>query len=589
MKLKRTHHCGKVTLEQKDKHIVVCGWVSNWRDLGGVFFIDLRDRYGTVQVMFSPSEDEAYQRSKKLRSEFVIAVSGKVMARPEENINRDMTTGEVEIYAEEVEILNTAKTPPFEIKDYVEASEDLRLKYRYLDLRRERLRDMMIYRHRIAQASRRFFSDEGFIEVETPVLTKSTPEGARDFLVPARLQHGQFFALPQSPQTYKQILMMAGLDKYFQVVKCFRDEDLRSDRQPEFTQIDVEMSFVEEEDVIDVVERFMSQLFSEVLDVKIDLPLPRYTYKECMERFGSDKPDTRFGLEIQHLNGIFTATEFKIFRSVLDAGGRIGALVVKEAADFSRKQIDQLVEYMRSLGAGGLAHMKYKDGNFEGGISKFVSEAEQGALRSELELSENALILVVANENGETALSLLGFLRNKLGGQLELIDESLHSLHWTVDFPMFEYSEDEERYVARHHPFTSPKLDHMDKLESEPGDVLARAYDLIYNGNEIAGGSIRIHTREVQQQVFNALKMGPEESEAKFGFLLEALEYGAPPHGGVAFGFDRLVMLMARANSIRDVIAFPKTASAVGLMENTPGPADEQQLRELGLKISDKK
>ncbi|MGH1362353.1 MAG: aspartate--tRNA ligase [Calditrichia bacterium] len=589
MRLKRTHYCGKVTLEQKETNVVVSGWVSNWRDLGGVFFIDLRDRYGIVQVMFSPSEKDVYERSKKLRSEFVIAISGKVMPRPGDNVNRNMATGEVEIYAEDLEILNSSKTPPFEIKDYVEASEDLRLKYRYLDLRRERLRDMMVYRHRIAQASRRFFSDEGFLEIETPILTKSTPEGARDFLVPARLQHGQFFALPQSPQTYKQILMMAGLDRYFQVVKCFRDEDLRSDRQPEFTQIDVEMSFVDEEDIIDVVERFMGQLFKDVLDVELEMPLPRLTYKECMERFGSDKPDTRFGLEIQHLNDIFKSTEFKVFRSVLDAGGRIGALVVEEAADFSRKQIDDLTEYMRSLGAGGLAFIKYKEGQFESGISKFVTEEERKALTEQLGLKNNALLLVVANVASETTLTLLGFLRNRLAKQLELIDESAHSLHWTIDFPMFEYSEDEERYVARHHPFTSPKLEHMDILESNPGEVLARAYDLIYNGNEIAGGSIRIHTREIQQQVFSALKMGKEESELKFGFLLEALEYGAPPHGGVAFGFDRLVMLMANANSIRDVIAFPKTASAVGLMENTPGPADEQQLKELGIKISDKK
>lgn len=585
MRLKRTHKCGKVTLEQSGQNVVVAGWVDNWRDHGSLFFIDLRDRYGKVQVAFSLENDESFQLAKKLRSEFVVAVAGTVSPRTTENINPNMETGEIEILASDLEILNASETTPFGIKDYLDVSEDVRLRYRYLDLRRPKLQQTIIFRHEIAQASREFFNEAGFIEIETPILTKSTPEGARDFLVPSRLQKGMFYALPQSPQTYKQILMVAGFDKYYQIVKCFRDEDLRKDRQPEFTQIDVEMSFVDEDDVMGMVEEFMQYLFRKLMNIELEMPLARITYQESMNRFGSDKPDTRFGLELNDITTVFDAAEFKVFRSVVDGGGYLGALAVSEAAGYSRKQIDDLIAWAKSVGASGLAYMKYVGGNFEGGISKFLTETEKTRLKEQLGGNGDCLMLVVADTKKEFAQTILGFLRNKLATELDLIDESKHHLHWTIDFPMLEYSEEDRRYVARHHPFTSPKLEDMDLLDESPEKVRARAYDLIYNGNEISGGSIRIHDRELQEKVFRALNIGQEEAEAKFGFLLDALSYGAPPHGGIAFGFDRLIMLLANQPSIRDVITFPKTASAVGIMEKTPSNVSEKQLRELFINI----
>ncbi|RMF61060.1 MAG: aspartate--tRNA ligase [Calditrichaeota bacterium] len=585
MKLKRTHTCGELTLSEVGKMVVVSGWVDNWRDHGGVFFIDLRDRYGKIQVVFSPEKGDLYEKSKKLRSEFVVSVRGKVQKRPEEAINPELPTGEIEIYAEELEVHNTSKTPPFELKDYVDVSEDLRLKYRYLDLRRTKLQKTLILRHQVAQLTRQFFSGENFLEIETPFLTKSTPEGARDFLVPSRLHPGKFYALPQSPQTYKQILMVSGFDRYFQIVKCFRDEDLRKDRQPEFTQIDVEMSFVEEEDVMNIVEKFMKFLFKEALNIELKTPFPRLTYQESLDRFGTDKPDTRFGLELREVTSIFKNTDFKIFKSVVEAGGYIGTLVVPEAVGYSRKELDELNKWLISMGAGGLAHIKFTNNTFEGGISKFLSGHEGEALKKELGLTQDAMIFVVADKRKEFAQTMLGFLRNHLGEKLNLIPGDVHHLHWTTEFPLLEFSEEENRYVARHHPFTSVKEEDMHLIDSEPHKVRARAYDLIYNGNEIAGGSIRIHKREMQEKVFQLLKMTPEEAREKFGFLMDAFEYGAPPHGGIAFGFDRLVMLLAKAASIRDVIAFPKTASAVGLMEQTPSEVDETQLKELHLKI----
>lgn len=585
MRLKRTHKCGELNKSHSGQSVVVSGWVNNWRDHGGLFFIDLRDRYGKVQIVFSPEDENLYQVAKKLRTEYVVAVAGKVSPRPAEALNKELATGEIEVLAEEIELLNPSKTTPFEIKDYIDVSEDVRLKYRYLDLRRPRLQQTMLLRHQIAQATREFFNGEGFVEIETPILTKSTPEGARDFLVPSRLQGGKFYALPQSPQTYKQILMVAGFDRYYQIVKCFRDEDLRKDRQPEFTQIDVEMSFVDEEDVLGTMEKFMKQLFQKVLGIELVTPFPRMTYQEAMDRFGSDKPDTRFGLELNEIGDIFKSTDFKVFKNVLAENGYIGALVVPEAAGYSRKQIDDLTAWTRSVGGSGLAHLKFANGALEGGISKFLSENESRELIGRLQLSGEALILVVADPRRELAQTILGFLRNKLAETLQLIDAGKHQLHWTVDFPLLEYSEEEKRYVARHHPFTSPKLEDMHLLDSAPEQVRARAYDLIYNGNEISGGSIRIHRRDLQEQVFRSLKIGAEEAEAKFGFLLEALEFGAPPHGGIAFGFDRLVMLLAGTNSIRDVITFPKTASAVGLMEQTPSRVDEKQLRELYINV----
>ena len=586
MRLKRTHICEQLTADLVGQTVTVCGWVDNWRDHGGVFFVDLRDRYGRIQVVFSPDNQELYQLSKKLRSEYVIGVRGVVRKRPEEAVNPDISTGDIEINATELEILNTSKTPPFELKEYVDVSEDLRLKYRYLDLRRKQLQETIIFRHRVAQLTRAFFSGENFVEIETPFLTKSTPEGARDFLVPSRLHPGKFYALPQSPQTYKQILMVAGFDRYFQIVKCFRDEDLRKDRQPEFTQIDVEMSFVDEEDVMNVVEKYIRYLFQEVVNVEIPTPLPRLTYRESMDTYGTDKPDTRFDLHLTEITPVFEKTDFKIFRNVIDQNGYIGAIVVPEAAQYSRKQIEDLNQWVLSMGAGGLAHVKFLNNQFEGGISKFFRDDEKQSLQSALNLSgKDALIFIVADARKEFGQTILGFLRNKLGTDLNLIDENLHHLHWTVDFPLLEFSEEENRYVARHHPFTSLKEEDLPLLDREPHRVRARAYDLIYNGNEIAGGSIRIHTREMQEKIFKALKMTPEEAKTKFGFLLEAFEYGAPPHGGIAFGFDRLIMLLARSQSIRDVIAFPKTASAVGLMEQTPSVVDEVQLKELNIKV----
>ncbi len=585
MRLKRTHRCGQLNSDLINQQITICGWVDNWRDHGGVFFVDLRDRYGTVQVVFSPENRELYQKGRKLRSEFVVAISGKVQKRPEEAINREMFTGELEVYADELEVLNSCKTTPFEIKTYIDVSEELRLKYRYLDLRRKPLQDKIILRHRVAQITREFFNQEDFVEIETPFLTKSTPEGARDFLVPSRMHAGKFYALPQSPQTYKQILMIAGFDRYYQIVKCFRDEDLRRDRQPEFTQIDIEMSFVDEDDVMNAVEKYIHFLFKRILNVEISLPFPRYSYQECMDRFGTDKPDTRFGLELQNISKVFSDTSFKIFKDVVSEDGYIGALVLAEGADFSRKQIDELNNYVSTLGAKGLAHLKYDGENFDGGISKFLNESEQDHLKENLQLSSKALILMIANKDVEFAKTILGYLRNRLATDLNLINTNVHQLHWTVEFPMLEYNEEFQRYMARHHPFTSPKSEDMSSLETDPLHVRARAYDLVYNGNEIAGGSIRIHTRELQQRVFSALNIDEKEAELKFGFLMEALDYGAPPHGGIAFGFDRLVMLLAEASSIRDVIAFPKTASAMGLMEQTPSYVSGSQLKELNINV----
>jgi len=587
MRLKRTYKCGEITSKMVGQKVTVCGWVNSWRDLGGLLFIDLRDRYGKVQAVFSPEKADIYQIAGKLRSEYVAAISGTVQRRPEKDINRELATGEIEIAAEDVELLNASKTPPFEIKEHIEVSEDLRLKYRYLDLRRTELQRSLILRHNLAQITREFFNREGFLEIETPMLTKSTPEGARDFLVPSRLKPGKFYALPQSPQTYKQILMVAGFDRYYQIVRCFRDEDLRKDRQPEFTQVDVEMSFVGEEEVLSVVEQYVKYLFKRALDIELQIPFRRITYRESMDRFGSDKADTRFGLELNDLTEAFRNTEFKVFRGVVEQNGYIGALAVPEAFDYSRKQLDELTQWVTSMEASGLAHLKFSGGNFEGGIAKFLGEGEKEHLNRRLALSSQALILIIADKKKAFAQTILGFLRNKLAADLRLIDPQTHHLHWTLDFPLLDYSEEEKKYVAMHHPFTSPKLEDLHLLESEPEKARARAYDLVYNGNELAGGSIRIHNRDLQERVFSALQLTREEAEMKFGFLMEAFEYGAPPHGGIAFGFDRLVMLLGQVQSLRDVIAFPKTARALGLMEQTPSDVSADQLRELGIRLID--
>ncbi len=586
MKLKRTNTCGELRGNDVGKQVVLNGWVDGWRDLGGVLFIDLRDRYGKTQIVFSPElPREVYETAKKLRSEFVVAVKGVVRPRPPEAKNPNLPTGEIEVAVEELEILNSSKTPPFELKEFVEASEELRLRYRYLDLRRPVMQRNLILRHQLAQITREFFTAEGFVEIETPFLTKSTPEGARDCLVPSRLHHGKFYALPQSPQTYKQILMVSGFDRYFQIVKCFRDEDLRRDRQPEFTQVDLEMSFVDEEDVMDTMERYMEVVFRKLLNRNITRPFPRLTYQEAMEKYGTDKPDLRYGLTITDVTEVFRESDFKIFRSVANEQGFIGALFVPEAAAYSRKQIDGLNQYVMELGGKGVAHLKKQGREFTTGISKFLSEREFARLRELGKDFDSALVLLLADAETEKAQTLLGYLRQKLAEDLGLIDPSQFILSWTVDFPLLEYSAEEQRYVARHHPFTSPKLEDIPLLDQHPERALARAYDLILNGNEIAGGSIRIHQRELQEKMFRVLQISPEDARQKFGFLLEAFEYGAPPHGGIAFGFDRLAMLLSGVESIRDVIAFPKTTSALALMENAPSEISEEQLKELGLEL----
>jgi len=587
---KRTHSCGELNKSHLTQQVILNGWVDSLRDLGGVIFINLRDREGITQVTFAAKTSrKLYQIAKKCRSEDVVAVAGRVQKRPDEAKNPSMKTGEIEVVGEKLEVLNSSKNLPFELKDYAEKSEELRLKYRYLDLRRSHLQNKIILRHHLAQVTRHFFSNNGFIEIETPFLTKSTPEGARDFIVPSRIYPGRFFALPQSPQTYKQLLMISGFDKYFQIVRCFRDEDLRSDRQPEFTQLDVEMTFIDENDIMDIVEKYMIVVLKEFLNLQLKSPFPRLAYQESMEYYGTDRPDLRYDLRIQKVTSYFKNSTFKVFQAITEKKGFIGALIVPQAFEYSRKQVDTLNEYIKTLGGVGISHLQKIGESVQGGISKFLSENE---IKNLLKLwwgVKGAMVFFIADENVEKAQTLLGYLREKLAKDLKLIDETKTVLTWTVDFPLLEYDPNERRYVARHHPFTSPKEEDLDLLNTSPAQVKARAYDLIMNGNEIAGGSVRIHRRSLQEKMFSVLNISQEEAFQKFGFLLEALEYGAPPHGGIAFGFDRMAMLLTGSSSIRDVIAFPKTTSSLALMENTPTPVEEKQLKDLGIKIAVKK
>lgn len=586
MLLKRTHHCAELNKDNIGQVVILNGWVKKWRNLGGLIFIDLRDRYGVTQVVFNPETDNAlYELSKTLRNEFVIAVKGKVNPRPAGASNPSLKTGLIELEASELVILNHAKTTPFEIIDELDINEELLLKYRYLDLRRSRLQNNLILRSRIYQSIREYLVKEQFTEIETPVLMKSTPEGARDFLVPSRNYPGKFYALPQSPQTYKQLLMIAGFDRYYQIVKCFRDEDLRKDRQPEFTQIDIEMSFVDEDDVKKVAGGLVKHIFKETLGHNIKLPIPSMTFKRSFETYGNDKPDLRFDMKIRTLNSLFEDTGFNAFKNVLQTSGRIACIVLENGAELSRKKIDRLVERAKELGAKGLAYLKFQDENFNAGFSKFLSDEEKTQIKSELGLENNDLILMIADER-EITYGVLGQLRLELAEEHKLIDESAFRFVWIEDFPLLEFNAEENRYVARHHPFTSTKEEDLELLNSNPEKVKARAYDLVLNGNEIAGGSIRIHTKELQEKMFSALQISGEEAQTKFGFLMEALEYGAPPHGGIAFGLDRLAMLIAGAESIRDVIAFPKTTSALSLMDNAPSGISEEQLKELKLKLT---
>ena len=584
--MKRTHNCAQLDLSHLDETVVLNGWVNKWRDHGGLIFIDLRDRYGITQVVFNPELNaEAYEQSKTLRSEYVISVKGLVSKRPEESLNPKIKTGMIELLVADVEILNTAKTTPFEITNGLDLNEELRLKYRYLDLRRQVLQQKILMRSKIYKMIRDFLHKQEFIEVETPVLMKSTPEGARDFLVPSRNYPGRFYALPQSPQTYKQLLMISGFDKYFQIVKCFRDEDLRKDRQPEFTQIDIEMSFVDEDDIINLASNLIKFLFEETLKISINLPITRMTYQEAFETYGSDKPDLRFDLLIKKLNDIFSNTEFKVFKDAIESDGTVAGIKVPGGATFPRNHIDDLVEKAKSYGAKGLAWVKYQNSDFNSGISKFFKQIEKKELLNQLKLSENDLIIIVADKY-EVTFDVLGQLRLLLAEELKLIKSDEYKFVWITDFPLLEYSDDEKRYVARHHPFTSPKSDQVNVLSNDPSKAIARAYDFVLNGTEIAGGSIRIHTKEMQEKMFETLKIDKNEAEAKFGFLMRALEYGAPPHGGIAFGLDRLIMLLTQSDSIRDVIAFPKTASALSLMDDSPSEVSKQQLKELRIKIT---
>ena len=583
---KRTHTCSELREANIDDHVVLNGWVDTRRDLGGVIFIDLRDRFGITQIVFEPGyNSDAHEIGKDLRGEFVISIEGKVRRRPEGTENSELPTGLVDVMVDKIIVLNKALTPPFQIKDGIDVSEDVRLKYRYLDLRRNEMQKSLLLRHKMYQEVRKFFDGNSFIEVETPVLMKSTPEGARDFLVPSRLHKGRFYALPHSPQQYKQLLMVSGLDRYFQVVKCFRDEDLRADRQPEFTQIDVEMSFVDTEDVYSMMEGLMKHLFKEVVNYDLQTPIPRLTFDEAMEKYGSDKPDLRFELPMVTLNEVFNNTEFKVFKDTLDSNGIITGLVAKGCADYTRNQLDVLTDFAKKQGAGGLIWMRVKEDGIEAPIAKFLSDQEKQNLKSTLNAEIGDLLLIISGAKLK-ALTIMGNLRLEMANRMQLVNsDSAPRLLWVTDFPLLEWDDETQRYYAMHHPFTSPRVEDEELLTSDPGKVKARAYDLVLNGNEIAGGSIRIHDSKMQSQMFKALGINDEEAEEKFGFLMNAFKYGAPPHGGIAFGFDRLAMLFAGKNSIREVIAFPKTTSGSSLMDESPSIVSETQLKELHLKI----
>ncbi len=581
MRWKRTHTCGELRKQHDQQNVVLMGWVDRWRDHGNLLFVDLRDRYGITQIKIDIGS-EAYAVAKRMRGEFVVAFKGTVSLRPLDMVNSQIPTGEVELVATECLVLNSADTPPFQIGTTINASEDMRLRYRYLDLRNPRMQQKLLVRHRVAQIARQYLSEHNFVEIETPFLMKSTPEGARDYLVPSRIWHGRFYALPQSPQTYKQLLMISGFDRYFQIVRCFRDEDLRADRQPEFTQIDVEMSFVDEEDIFAAVEGLMARIFKSELDLELTMPLPRIPYDEAMRKYGTDRPDLRFGLELKDIGDLVRDSEFKVFAQTVASGNKVVGLVAPGCARYSRKQIDQLTEFCKERGAKGLVTIKVKGNEWDSPLTKFFTQEQQQAIVERLSAKDGDLMLFVADK-ADLTLHIMGELRVRIAREEQLIPADVYKMAWVTDFPLFEYSEEESRYMARHHPFTSPHSSDLDKLETEPARVKARAYDLVLNGLEIAGGSIRISSRELQAKMFKALGISKEEAQEKFGFLLEALSFGAPPHGGIAFGFDRLIMLLTHSNSIRDVIAFPKTASAMSLMDGAPAQVREEQVKELGL------
>lgn len=583
----RTYFCGEVPVTAIGEEITVKGWVQKRRDLGGLIFIDLRDRTGIVQVVFNPDlSPEALGLAEKIRSEYVLSVRGKVVAREEGTINKNLKTGSIEVQAEEVIIINESKTPPFAITDNEEVSEDLRLSYRYLDLRRPVMFETFKMRHKATKAIRDFLDGEGFLDIETPILTKSTPEGARDYLVPSRVHEGEFYALPQSPQIFKQLLMVSGIERYYQVARCFRDEDLRADRQPEFTQIDIETSFMSQEDIQDLTERMMAKVMKEVKGIELSLPLPRMTYDEAMSRYGIDKPDTRFAMELIDVSEKVKDSGFKVFTGAVESGGQVKALNVKGAAsNYSRKDIDALGEFAARYGAKGLAWMKMEEEGLKGPIAKFFQDEDGKGLIEVTGAEAGDLLLFVADKKSVVA-DALGNLRNKLGKELNLIDESKFNFLWVTDWPLLEYKEEDGRYYAAHHPFTMPVREQIPLLDENPGEVKAIAYDLVLNGYELGGGSLRIFERDIQEKMFEVLGFSPEEANAQFGFLMEAFEYGTPPHGGIALGLDRLVMLLSGRSNLRDTIAFPKTASASCLLTDAPSEVSESQLKELSLKVS---
>ncbi|MCM3215250.1 aspartate--tRNA ligase [Niallia taxi] len=582
----RTYYCGEVPEKAIGEKVSLKGWVQKRRDLGGLIFIDLRDRTGVVQIVFNPEiNKEALEVAEKVRNEFVLDIKGTVVARQEGTINENLSTGKVEIVVDEISILNEAKTPPFTISDKTDVAEEVRLKYRYLDFRRPVMFETLKMRHQVTKIMRDFLDSEGFLDIETPILTKSTPEGARDYLVPSRVHPNEFYALPQSPQLFKQLLMVGGIERYYQIARCFRDEDLRADRQPEFTQLDIETSFVSQEDIMNMMENMMVTIMREIKGIDVPAPFPRMPYDEAMARYGSDKPDTRFDMELTDLSEIVKDSSFKVFAAAVESGGQVKAINVKQASDkYSRKDIDALTDFVKVYGAKGLAWLKAEEDGLKGPISKFISEEEQKAFEAALSIESGDLLLFVADKANVVADSL-GALRQKLAKELNLIDPDKFNFLWVTDWPLFEYDEEENRFYAAHHPFTMPKREDIELLDSNPKAVKAQAYDIVLNGYELGGGSLRIFEKDIQEKMFSMLGFSKEEAYEQFGFLLEAFEYGTPPHGGIAIGLDRLIMLLSGRTNLRDTIAFPKTASASCLLTDAPGEVSQSQLDDLHLAL----